>query len=141
MSVALTGMRLQTFALVEAPLPAKANHQLLARPLLLSYAGDRDRPKYSGRLGGGFGMSTSIQPYRAFDEGQIALERALFCLECELIFAGSTCCPRCADGAVWPLNQWLPSARAFAPILPNREVGLADHGLRVIYLEEKLSNR
>ncbi len=86
-------------------------------------------------------MSTSIQPYRAYGDGQIALERALFCLECELIFAGSACCPRCADGAVWPLNQWLPSARAFAPILPNREVGFADRGLRVIYLDEELSNR
>lgn len=86
-------------------------------------------------------MSTSIQPYRAFDEGQIALERALFCLECEIIFAGSACCPRCADGAVWPLNQWLPSARAFRPLLSNRAIDLANRGLHVIYLDEKLSNR
>jgi hypothetical protein len=86
-------------------------------------------------------MSTSIQPYRAFGDGQIALEQALFCLECELIFAGTTYCPRCADEAVWPLNQWLPSARESAPILPNRKVGLPDHGLRIVYLNEKLSNR
>jgi hypothetical protein len=85
-------------------------------------------------------MSTSIQPYRAFAEGQIALERALFCLECEIIFAGTAHCPRCADEGVWPLNQWLPSARATS-ILPNRDVGLPDHELRIVYLNEKLSNR
>jgi hypothetical protein len=86
-------------------------------------------------------MPTSIQPYRAFGDGQIALERALFCLECELIFAGTAHCPRCGDEAVWPLNQWLPSARESTPILPNRRVGLPDCGLRVVYLNEKLSNR
>ena len=86
-------------------------------------------------------MSTSIQPYRAYGDGQIALERALFCIECELIFAGTARCPRCADEAVWPLNQWLPSARAFAPILPNRGVGLPDRGLRIVFFDEKLSNR
>jgi hypothetical protein len=86
-------------------------------------------------------MSTSIQSYRVYDDGQIALERALFCLECELIFAGTASCPRCADEAVWPLNQWLPSARASAPIIPNREVGLPDRGMGIVYLDGKLSNR
>ena len=86
-------------------------------------------------------MSTSTQPYRAFAEGQIALERALFCVECELIFAGTAHCPRCADGAVWPLNQWLPSARVSASILQDCEVGLPERGLRIVYLDEKLSIR
>jgi hypothetical protein len=86
-------------------------------------------------------MSTSIQPYRAYGDGQIALERALFCIECELIFAGTARCPRCADEAVWPLNLWLHSARAFAPILPNRGVRLPDGGLRIVYFDERLSNR
>jgi hypothetical protein len=56
-------------------------------------------------------MPTRVQPNRPYSEGQIALEQALFCLECELIFAGTAHCPRCADEAVWPLNQWLPSTR------------------------------
>jgi len=86
-------------------------------------------------------MSTSTQPYRAFAEGQIALEHALFCVECELIFAGTAHCPRCTDEAVWPLNQWLPSARVAASILPNRGVGLPERGLRIVYLNEKLSDR
>jgi hypothetical protein len=86
-------------------------------------------------------MLTSVQPYRAYGEGQIALERALFCLECELIFAGTAHCPRCGDEAVWPLNQWLPSARPSAPTFPNHGAGLAGRGLRVVYLDEKFSNR
>jgi hypothetical protein len=86
-------------------------------------------------------MPTSIQPYRAYGDGQIALERALFCLECELIFAGTAHCPRCADTAVWPLNQWLPSARPAEPIFPDPGVGLPDRGLRIVYLDEELSNR
>jgi hypothetical protein len=84
-------------------------------------------------------MPTSIQPYRAYGDGQIALERALFCLECELIFAGTAHFPRCADAAVWPLNQWLPSARPSAPVSPNHGLGLPDRGLRIVYLDEDLS--
>jgi hypothetical protein len=86
-------------------------------------------------------MATITRPHRLSDKGQIALESALFCLECELIFAGTPLCPRCADGAVWPLNQWLPSARGSTFISPNRAVGLPDRGLRIVYLDEKLSNR
>jgi hypothetical protein len=86
-------------------------------------------------------MPTSLQPYRAYSEGQIALERALFCLECELIFAGTAHCPRCANEAVWPLNQWLPSARLSAPMSPSGGVGLPDRGLRIVYLNEDVSNR
>jgi hypothetical protein len=86
-------------------------------------------------------MSTTFDPYRIHGEGQIALEQALFCLECELIFAGPTYCPRCADQAVWPLNQWLPSTRPSAPILPRPNTGFPDSGLRIVYLTEDLSKR
>jgi hypothetical protein len=64
------------------------------------------------RIGrGGAAMLTTGLPYRLSSEGQIALERALFCLECELIFAGTAHCPRCADKAVWPLAEWLHRGR------------------------------
>ena len=56
-------------------------------------------------------MPITTLPYRIYSEGQIALERALFCLECELIFAGTTHCPRCTDEAVWPLAEWLHHGR------------------------------
>jgi hypothetical protein len=53
-------------------------------------------------------MATSSPSYRDHSEGQIALEHALFCLECELIFAGIAHCPRCSASVIWPLIQWLP---------------------------------
>ena len=68
-------------------------------------------------------MRTTAQPYRLFSEGQIARERALFCLECELIFAGTTRCPRCDDAPVWPLTQWLPPLRASSDGLSLTERG------------------
>lgn len=86
-------------------------------------------------------MPTSVQPYRAYGEGQIALEQALFCLECELIFAGTAHCPRCADAAVWPLNQWLPSTRPSAPMFSTRGADLPDCGLRIVYLDDEFSDR
>jgi hypothetical protein len=86
-------------------------------------------------------MPTSMQPYRAWSEGQIALERALFCLECELIFAGTAHCPRCADKTAWPLSQWLPSARVSAPLSPSRETGLPRRGLRIVDVDERVANR
>jgi hypothetical protein len=66
-------------------------------------------------------MSTSSQPYRVYSEGQIALEQAMFCLECELIFAGTTRCPRCNEAAVWPLTQWLPPLRPSLAGIPVPE--------------------
>jgi hypothetical protein len=60
-------------------------------------------------------MPTSSESYRVYSEGQIALERALFCLECELIFAGIPHCPRCSASAVWPLMHWLPLSRPSSP--------------------------
>jgi hypothetical protein len=56
-------------------------------------------------------MSPITLSYRVYSEGQIALEQALFCLECELIFAGTASCPRCAGNAVWPLVEWLHPTR------------------------------
>lgn len=53
-------------------------------------------------------MPRPPQPYRLWREGQIALQQALFYVECELIFAGTARCPRCGDEVVWPLTQWLP---------------------------------
>jgi hypothetical protein len=72
-------------------------------------------------------MSTSMVSYRAQTEGQIALERALFCLECELIFAGTAFCPRCAGKAVWPLADWVRPARLSTAIVNEEDdlVGLS----------------
>jgi hypothetical protein len=56
-------------------------------------------------------------------QGQILLERALFCVGCEIIFAGIRRCPRCTSGeTVWPLSEWLRSVRTStvaAPPLPS----------------------
>jgi hypothetical protein len=40
-------------------------------------------------------------------QGPIALERALFCLDCEVIFTDHACCPSCSGRVVWPLATWL----------------------------------
>ena len=54
-------------------------------------------------------------------QGQILLERALFCVGCEIIFTGIPRCPRCASGeTVWPLSEWVRSVRpSAAPALPS----------------------
>ena len=54
-------------------------------------------------------------------QGQILLERALFCVGCEIIFTGIPRCPRCASGeTVWPLSEWLGSVRlSRAAALPS----------------------
>ncbi|MBI3327920.1 MAG: hypothetical protein HYZ81_14615 [Nitrospinae bacterium] len=50
-------------------------------------------------------------------QGQILLERALFCVGCEIIFTGSTCCPRCRRvETFWPLADWLRSTRSSAMV-------------------------
>jgi len=54
--------------------------------------------------------SFAVASYRQF-QGQILLERALFCIGCEVIFSGTTHCPRCSGETVWPLAEWLPSTR------------------------------
>jgi hypothetical protein len=66
-------------------------------------------------------MPTSSQSYRDHSDGQIALERALLCLECELIFAGIAHCPRCSASTVWPLVQWLPPTRPSPAVLAPYE--------------------
>jgi hypothetical protein len=45
-------------------------------------------------------------------QAQIQLERALLCVGCEVIFSGAVHCPRCGGGTVWPLAEWLGSARS-----------------------------
>jgi hypothetical protein len=54
--------------------------------------------------------SFSVVLHRQF-QGQILLERALFCVGCEVIFSGSCLCPRCGSETVWPLAEWLQSTR------------------------------
>jgi hypothetical protein len=53
-------------------------------------------------------------------QGQILLERALFCVGCEIIFTGTTRCPRCGSvEAVWPMAEWLGSARPSQATTPQ----------------------
>jgi hypothetical protein len=59
-------------------------------------------------------MSTrSTVARHGYSQGQILLERALFCVGCEIIFTGCARCPRCTSGeSVWPLSEWFRSARS-----------------------------
>jgi hypothetical protein len=65
-------------------------------------------------------MATISLPHRSSSQGQIALESALFCLECELIFVGEVFCPRCTSEAVWPLAEWVHPIRS-GVVLSKRE--------------------
>ena len=47
--------------------------------------------------------------------GQITLEEARFCVECEIIFAGTFHCPRCGGEVVLPLAVWLSRPAAAEP--------------------------
>jgi hypothetical protein len=47
------------------------------------------------------------QPEGCWSAGQMTLEEARFCVEGELMFAGTFRCPRCGGEVVWPLAQWL----------------------------------
>jgi len=59
-----------------------------------------------------------VAPHRQF-QGQILLERALFCVGCEIIFTGLPRCPRCASGeTVWPLSEWVRSVRLSTAAAP-----------------------
>ena len=52
-------------------------------------------------------------------QGQIFLGRALFCVECEIIFTGCPRCPRCTSGeTVWPLSEWFRSIRSLTVAAP-----------------------
>ena len=56
-------------------------------------------------------------------QGQIPLERALFCVGCEIIFSGTPSCPRCASGdTVWPLAEWFRSVRPPTVAAPQPSV-------------------
>lgn len=62
-------------------------------------------------------MRRRRQPEGCWSKGQIALEEARFCVECELIFAGTFHCPRCGGEVVWPLAQWLSRPPAVLPAI------------------------
>jgi hypothetical protein len=70
-------------------------------------------------------MPTITLSARPSDKGQISLDSALFCLECEIIFAGAVSCPRCTGQAVWPLADWVHPLRSGATV-PKRENDLID---------------
>ena len=70
-------------------------------------------------------MASTTLSYRVCSEGQIALDCALFCLECDLIFAGTVSCPRCASAAVWPLAEWVQPIRS-GGVVSKREHGLME---------------
>jgi hypothetical protein len=62
-------------------------------------------------------MPRALQPYPGWSSGQITLEQAWCCVDCKLIFAGTTRCSCCGYEAVWPVTQWLPCS---LPLLPAR---------------------
>jgi hypothetical protein len=66
-------------------------------------------------------MQNRLPALRQFHlQGQIFLERALFCVGCELIFTGTPRCPRCASGeTVWPLSEWVRSVRLSTAAAPS----------------------
>jgi hypothetical protein len=96
----------------------------MARPLLLLRL-DRDAAYSPYIVGGGIAMSAITLSSRVANAGQIALEYALFCLECELIFAGAASCPRCTSEAVWPLAEWVHPIRP-AGAVSKREDNLTE---------------
>jgi hypothetical protein len=55
-------------------------------------------------------------------QGPIALERALFCVDCEVIFTDLACCPSCSGQVVWPLATWLSPGEP-RPIVESLPVG------------------
>ena len=63
-------------------------------------------------------------------QGPIALERALFCLDCEVVFTGLMSCPSCSGRVVWPLALWLSPAQP-SPLAESKLEAcppMADHG-------------
>lgn len=49
-------------------------------------------------------------------QGPIMLDRALFCLDCEVIFTGLAGCPSCSGRVIWPLAEWLSPAQPKLPV-------------------------
>lgn len=68
-------------------------------------------------------------PHAAQLQGPISLERALFCLGCEAISTGASRCPQCTGETVWPVAEWLRSARPSPAGLPSRLRSLATESL------------
>ena len=55
--------------------------------------------------------------------GRFFLGRALFCVECEIIFTGCPRCPRCTSGeTVWPLSEWFRSIRSLTVAAPTSAI-------------------
>jgi hypothetical protein len=62
----------------------------------------------------------SLSVRHGYFQGQILLERALFCVGCEIIFAGTPRCPRCTSSeTVWPLSEWFRSIRSSTMAAPS----------------------
>jgi hypothetical protein len=55
-------------------------------------------------------------------QGPIALEGALFCLDCEVIFSDLACCPSCLGSGIWPLARWLSPAESDLITEPSEAV-------------------
>jgi hypothetical protein len=64
-------------------------------------------------------------------QGPIALERALFCLDCEVIFTDHACCPSCSGRVVWPLAKWLSPGEPSLMLetMPAGGPPVSDHGI------------
>jgi hypothetical protein len=62
-------------------------------------------------------------------QGPIALERALFCVDCEVIFTDHARCPSCSREVVWPLAKWLSPGepRLIVESLPASGPPVSDH--------------
>ena len=69
-------------------------------------------------------MQLPMGSHEILFQGPIMLDRALFCLDCEVIFAGLASCPSCRGRVVWPLAQWLSPAPPQLPV-ESRPVGCA----------------
>lgn len=55
-------------------------------------------------------------------QGQILLERALFCVGCEIIFTGTARCLRCGGGeTVWRLSEWVRTVRPSTTVAPRAQ--------------------
>jgi hypothetical protein len=82
-------------------------------------------------------LTASLPHVECPSQGPIALKRALFCIECEVIFTDLAHCPRCCSDVVWPLAGWLSPAlpdelRTPAPIATIPATASADLGEAMI---------
>jgi hypothetical protein len=61
-------------------------------------------------VSGGITMPMTAGSDRIQSEEPVVLKQALFCAECEIIFAGTPSYPHYAGEGVWPLLKWVPPA-------------------------------